>query len=246
MVTKITHKMFSGTSKVFDGTLEAVLRGLAQTQAQTLVTAITDLTDNSTGVSDASVVAPAVFATFTAGVTDAVAKAEFETALGINRTNMSQLIASINAILVRVPVFATLVDSLGGAAPGGTLIAMDTSMVGTSSGGALVALAGANSRMTDALNRQVQLAHWVDRVCEAFNATPLVITTAARVGMVDSISGTFAALSIDTGAAASTVGTVSKAAADVALARLAANIASMAARLNAITGATVNASVVAG
>ena len=243
MTIKITKKTFSGSSNLFNGFLADALMGLARTQVAILLSSVSDLTDSTGGVAAATIVKPAALTTFTAGTTDAVAKAEFELTMVAHRTNLRQLIATVNAIIAKVNVFPALTDSLGGSAPGGSLIAIDDSMTGTSSGGALLAFAGATTTINAALDRSVQLAFWVNKLCVAFDVAPLTIDATFTTV---SESATFAALSTDSGTAASTTGAVSKAQADVLLDVLADNPASLAAKLNALTGTVAVATVVAG
>lgn len=238
---KIHPKLFSGTSKVFDGTLETVLRGLAITQAQTALVAanVTPVTDNSGGVPAATLVAPALAVPFTAGVTDAVAKAEVELTLGVVRQNVRRLIAQTNLLLDTVPAFADLVDNIGGTAPAATLLAVDDAMTGTSTAGALTSAAGFNTVVGDLTDRMAQLNRWIGLLATAAGVAPIPSNLPVAVG-----DGTFAAASINTGASAGPL-TVSKVQGDAILDTLADNIATLNAKLVAIGDVTVTLNVVA-
>lgn len=235
---RLTKKTFSGSSKIFDGTLAEVLMDTRRVIAQGLVNALTNFTDNSGGVAAASIVNVPAYAAFTAGTTDAVAKAEYEATLTAARKDLRALIAKVNEITVIYPVFDTLTDSLGGAAPTAhTLDAIDDSMTGTSTGGSLVALAGANTTRLALLSRIRQLTFFVNKLAVEFKVTALVdAIDDATVPLVSST--TFAALSVDTGAASSGASTISKAAADPALDIVADNLASLAAKIDAILNKT--------
>lgn len=238
---KIQPKMFSGTSKVFDGSLEDVLRGLAQNQAQAAIAAatITDLTDNSGGVPAASLVTPTSATAFDAGTTDAVAKAEVETTLGVVRQNVRRLIAQTNVILDTVPAFADLVDSIGGTAPDATLLAVDDTMTGTSQGGTLATAAGFNTTVAALHDRMAQLTRWINLL-----ATAVGVTHVGGDLTGSSATGTFAAVTVDVGTTTD-AGSLSKVQGDAVLDTLADNIATLNAKLAEITAVTPTLGVVA-
>lgn len=245
-VLRITAGQFSGASKMFDGTLAAALRQILQRDAAAAVASIDPLTDNSGGTKGTKIVDPGFPAAFTAGTTDAVAKAEFETALGAVRDALKELIAKTNAIRAVLPAGDALVDNLGGTAADGTIAAIDVSMTGTSSGGALVSQARANALLKAYYSRIEQLTYHVNKYAVATGREPLVCDTWKRRDNQRAFGATFAALSTDTGAAVSAAATLSKAAADALLVKLAANVATLADKLAEVVNGQAPVTVVAG
>mgnify|MGYP005850473431 CR=1 FL=1 len=237
---KIRPKMFSGTSKVFDGTLEAVLRGIVQTQAQVMVSGRVDaLTDDSGGTPGVGLVAPIVATPFTAGTTDAVAKAEVEASLTSVRRNLRRLIEKTNEFVAVAPFFPALTESLGGSAPTAALEATDISMTGTSSGGTLAEAQAFNAAVAALTARTSQLRHWVNILAVAVGVDPLSSTLPTVP-----ISNSFAAVTVTVGSTTE-AGAVAKAEADPILVTLAANVSTIGAKLNEIADLTPSLGVVA-
>lgn len=239
---KIHPRLFSGTSKVFDGSLETAMRGLAQFQVQTVLVAaaIASLTDSSGGVAANGLVVPAQATPFDAGASNAVAKAEVETTLGVVRQSVRSLITQTNLLVAAVPAFATLTDNIGGSAPATTLAAIDDSMTGTSEGGTLATAAGFNTVVGTLNERMVQLARFVNLMAEAAGVTKLTLDDAPVV----TSSTTFAAVATDTGSTTN-LGAVSKAQGDAILDTLADNIATLAAKLDEIGSVEPTLAVIA-
>lgn len=247
-MTKVTKKAFSGSAHLFDGTLAAVVMSLLVNQARTAIAAVTDVTDSSGGVSDGnSLIAPAVPAAFTAGVSDAVLKAEIEASLVVVAQGVKEIVAKLNAIQAIAPVFkSTLTDNMGGAAVNGVIEAVDDSMVGTSSGGLLVSRTGLVTVVTGILNRIEQVHFFVNEAARAVGVAEIVSDLDNWDGVKAEYSTTFPVVSTNTGANVTTTNTVSKVAADALLDTLSDNLATLAAKVNAITNQTPVISHVAG
>lgn len=239
MTLKITPKIFSGTSKIFDGTLEQIVRGLAQTQAQIAVGTVAALTDNSTGTAGTALVAPAAAVAITADDSDAAAKAEVEAALTSVRRNLRRLVAKTNEFRTAVPFFDEISESLGGAAPTAALEAIDQTMTGTSAGGTLAEAATFNTVVTNLVNRTVQVTHWINRLCAGLGVDPVdnPITGVP-------VSSTLAAVDVTVGSTTA-AGALSKADADATLDVLANNIATLGAKLNELSNLSPSVTVVA-
>lgn len=239
MTLKITPKIFSGTSKIFDGTLEQIVRGLAQTQAQIAVGSVATLADNSTGVAQSAIAAPAAAVAITADDSDAVAKAEVEASLTSVRRNLRSLVAKTNEFRTAVPFFDEIGENLGGAAPTASLEAIDKSMTGTSAGGTLAEAAAFNTVVTALVNRTAQLTHWINRLCAGLGVDPVgnPITGVP-------VSPTLAAVSVTVGSTTA-AGALAKTDADAALVVLADNIATLGAKLNELSNLSPSVTVIA-
>lgn len=246
MTIKITPKIFSGTSKVFDGTLAAAMISLAQTQAALVASTITGLTDNSGGAVGTEIINPGLPADFTATTGNGVAKTEFEASLVSIRLNMRALISQINDISAKVPALPQIDDNLGGSAPAdNTLVAFDTTMTGTDAGPGLVSAVGARTVLGAFAGRISQITGWVNALAAATGVEPLGDRIAGVEGVTKFTGTAVTTLSTDTGTAVTGSGTVSKVSADTILGSYAANLATLAAKLNQITSTTPTLGVVA-
>lgn len=247
MVTKIGSKTFSGSAKVFDGTLAAAVKGLAIQRALQLASGVADITDSSTGSAGASFAAVAALTPSAVSGTNAAQKAALETAYGTVRDGLKEIVAQVNLVRAKVPAFSALTDSMGGTAADGTIGAIGNALTGVST--SMAAAAGAQSVLDVLASRTSQAVYFVNELCYATGLTPLVDSS----GSDKAFSTTFAAVSTDTGTAASGADTGANAIALVAEANarlgvLKDAIASMAAKLNAMTAdanATAAATVIA-
>lgn len=237
-MTKISSKTFSGSSKVFDGTLAAALRKMAQHQAALHAKTLADITDNSTGASGGNTAAAvAIPALFTSAGTDAAPKAGLETALGTHKDALTVLLTAAKVIADAISIDAVTISTGGTVAVAGTVPAM-TKVVTAVAGSAGTGVGGVTGRAL--LNRyRDELTHAVNYVNEIAVATGLTPITNS-VGGDGGSDRVFAALATDTGTAATAgqaaaLGTLSKAAVDTFLAASANTIATMAAKLNAAT-----------
>lgn len=237
MPTKIGKKSFSGSSKVFDGTLAAAIRGVAQFQAATVAKTIADMTDNSTGTSGGDTAAAVVLPTgFTSTGTDAAPKAGTETALTALRSAITTVGNSALAIANAISLDAFTV-STGGTNGAGTVAALTKTVtaVAGSAGTGIGYTTGVAvlSAYRDELSRLIKI---VNAVATATGLTEITDNTGGSKG------GSFnlAALVTDTGPAATAgqaaaSGTMSKAAVDAFLTSAANVIATCVAKLNAAT-----------
>lgn len=237
-MTKIASKTFSGSSKVFDGTLASAIRELAQFQSATLAKTLSDITDSSTGTSGGDTAAVVTIpAAFTSAGTDAAPKAGFETALGTHKNALTVLLTAAKVIADAITIDAITISTGGTIATAGTVPAMTKSVTATAgSGAACLGATSARALMTLYKNELTAAVNYVNEIAVAVGLTPITNS----VGGDGGFDRVFAVLSTDTGTAATApqaaaLGTISKAAADTYLTASANAIATMAAKLNAAT-----------
>ncbi|QIG76985.1 hypothetical protein EVC30_157 [Rhizobium phage RHph_Y1_11] len=240
---KIGLKTFSGSARVFDGTLAAAIQGIAIRSALISASAVADITDSSTGVASGSISVVGSLTPIALSGTNAVQKAALETAYGTVRDAVKELVAQLNLIRAKVPVFDALTDSLGGTAANGTIDAISSALTGVSA--SMAQAVGANAYLTALSSRVHQAVYYTNELCYACGITPL--TPAKTNNKV--YTTTFAALPADTGTAATGAdaganATVGFADVNAKLVLLKNNIASCAAKLNLITAdANANAPI---
>lgn len=244
MVTRINRSTFTGSGKVFDGTLAAAVMSLAQGHARRVAASLSDITDNGGGTNDVGGLRdPGTFTPFEESGTASTAKAEFETAVGGVRDAIKEIVAQCNTIRAKVPAFDALTDSMGGTAADGTIAAIDDSM--TAAAADLVAVDGANAVFATLNARMSQACFYVNKLRAACGMSAI----ASELDDYSGMSGTFAAVSTDTGTAvdgsdAEENATVSKAEADAKLDVMSDNIKTLSTALNAITAdANANAAL---
>lgn len=251
----IKSTSFQGGAGVNDGALADAVRGIAQTFAARAAAAVDDLTaDNSGGTPGAAIAAIPDFTLSVLGTNDAVAKAELETAFDGVVDAVSELIAQANAVRAVIPdAFALLVDNTGGTAADGTIAAIDVSATGA--GASLASATGTNTVLSTLRSRVAQIASYVNKLCVATGVAPLTLDLTSHVVADAEWGVVFAAVDIDTGATVSGADTtaanacVLKTEFDTTMPVLANAVASMAAKLDAITAdanATKTCGVVAG
>lgn len=236
-MTKISKKTFSGSAKVFDGTLADALRGVAQFQAATVAKAMSDITDNSTGTSGGNTAAvAAVPARFTSAGTDTAPKAGTETALGTLRSAITTVATSAKAIADAIGL-DTITISTGGTDGTGTVAATTKTVTAVAgSGGAGINAAGGIATLTAYANELTKLVRYTNEIAVAVGLTPITNNVGGDAG----VSRNFAALVTTTGTAATApeaaaLGTLSKAGVDAFLTAAANVVATCAAKLNAAT-----------
>lgn len=231
--------------------LAAALKGIAQTLAARTAAGVDDLTaDNSGGSAGATIADITDYSHGVQDSTNAVAKAEAETALDGVVDGLMEIVAQADTIRDSIPnVFGALTDSMGGTAADGTIGAIDVSATGVDA--SMCSSAGMNTVLTALRSRMVQAAIYVNKLCVATGQTPLTIVRTSLLPGDAAYGTTFAAVSTDTGtatdgsAADATNGIVLKTEFDAKQALFADAIASMAAKLDAIT-ADANATVACG
>lgn len=242
---KLTAKLFSGASHIFNGTLATALISLAQNQAIVAASAVTDLTDNGGGTADGDIEAPVVIANYVTAGVDAAQKAELEAAFGNVRDALGEVVAQLNDVRAVVPAFPALTNSMGGAAADGTVGAIDVSM--TAVDASMVSAAGARTVQAALYARIYQAAHYVNLLAKATGVSQIALPA----GVTPTYDTEFAAVATGTGAAVAgsaatdALGTVSKTNADAMLVGLANAVKELTAKLNAITSGTPTISVIA-
>lgn len=243
---KLTAKLFSGASHIFNGTLATALISLAQNQAIVAASAVTDLTDNGGGTADGDIEAPVAIANYVTAGVDAAQKAELEAAFGSVRSALIEVVTQLNNVRAVVPAFPVLVNSLDGLSLGdGTVGAIDVSM--TAVNASMTSAAGARAVQATLYDRIYQAAHFVNLLAKATGLAEIALPE----GVTPNYSTTFAAVDVSTGAAVSgaqatdALGTVSKTNADAMLVGLANAVKELTAKLNAITSGTPTISVIA-
>ncbi|QIG66819.1 hypothetical protein EVB27_150 [Rhizobium phage RHph_TM16] len=235
MPVKIGSKLFNGSGRVFDGTLASVLRGMAQRDALMIAAALADVTDTSGGTGTGTLAAVGSLTPVAVSGSNAAQKAALEAAYGTVRDGIKEIVAQINVIRAKVPAFSALTDSMGGTAANGTIDAVTVALTGVST--SMAQAVGANAYLAVLAARTAQAAYFVNELMYATGLTPLVDNT---IPGSKSFSTTFAALPADTGATATGAdaganAVVGFAEVNAKLTILRASIASMAAKLNAIT-----------
>jgi hypothetical protein len=235
MPVKIGSKSFNGSGRVFDGTLASILRGMAQRDALMIAAALADVTDTSGGAATGTLANVAAFTPAAVSGANAAQKAALEAAYGTVRDAIKEIVSQVNVIRAKVPAFSALTDSLGGTGANGTIDAVTVAITGVST--SMAQAAGSNAYLAALAARTAQAAYFVNELCYAAGITPLTDST---VSGSKTYGTTFAALPADTGTAASgaDAGANAIVLATEATARLTvlrASIASMAAKLNAMT-----------
>lgn len=238
---KIKSKTFSGSSKLFDGTLAAMLMGLAVFQAATIAKGLSDITDNSTGAAGATITAPVATA-FTSVGTDAAGKTTTDTALGTVKDALTVLQTAAKAVGDAIGVTTVTVSTGGTIAVAGTVPAVTKSVTAVAgSAGTGVGIAGTKTVIAALQKHLSHTLFYVNEIAAACGAAQLPWTQNANVDR-PAWDRVFPALTASTGTAATAgeaaaLGTMSKAAMDAQLTAIANDIATLAAKLNEVTDA---------
>lgn len=244
-MTKITNKTFSGTSKVFDGTLAAVIRELLQNQGRALAATITDLTDSSGGTANGTIEAKVTVANYLLVSTNGAQKAATEAGFVTVKDALTEVVAQLNNVRAVVPAFAALTNSIGGTAADGTVAAVTQSVSGV--GTSLASAVGVRTVYDSLLASIHQARYYVNALAVATGKT--VIATASTD--VPSVSTVFAAIATSTGTAVSgadatnTNAGVSATNASAMLLHLANAVTELTTKLNTITSSTASLTYVA-
>lgn len=236
MVTKIKRSEFTGLSHLFDGKLAAIVMGLAASQALISASTAADITDNSSGSATGTLAALTSATPAVVGTNDAAQKAALETQLALVVDGLKEVVAQINVIRAKVPAFDALTDSMSGTAADGTIAAISHALSGV--GSSMASATGFNTFLAAASIRISQAAYFTNHLLTACGKTNLVDSTGSHNKVY---STTFAAISTSTGSAASGADTgstnaiVKVADANAKLLVMKNSIASLAAKLNALT-----------
>lgn len=249
---RISSDSYGGGVNVNDPAgLALALRTMAITFAARAAAGVDDFTaDNSGGTAGATLADIPTPSHSAQDGTNAVAKTEAETSFGQVVDGLAEIIAQANLVRAEMPeVFAALVDNTGGSAADGTIAAIDDSATGVDS--AMCASAGARTVVAALRSAVAQAGYYVNKLCVATGQTALVDGITSNAAADAEWGVTFAAISTDTGTAAdgsaadAANGIYTKAEFDVAVGAMADAIASMAAKLDAIT-ADANATAACG
>jgi hypothetical protein len=125
--TKITKQMFSGEGKIFDGTLEKIIRGIAADLALSKIeqALITDFTDNSTGTAATSFVDLVIpTAAFDATSANGASRANWNTAVTkiLNGTGVIAKQMNLARVRIGLPLLSWVTATIASA---GTIPAQD-------------------------------------------------------------------------------------------------------------------------
>jgi hypothetical protein len=232
----MTIKISKSTGGRVDGGPDThLLAAIVQQMASEKASTITDLTDSSGGSASSSYTLTSVagdLVNVANSGTSLAGKVTTEAKLNLVGDALKELLAKANAVAAVVGV-ASITDNSGMTAVDGTIAAIGTVTAVTT---------GAPATATNAIlvvlnNYQFTVAKQINKIMTAVGGPTLVgLTTGTYASPV-------AAVTIATGTAADPA--VSKTAMDAKLAVFTANIATMAAALNAVTGAwAVNVVVV--
>jgi len=195
MTISINKKTFSGTSKVFDGTLAEIIMSLAQNQAIVAASSVTDITDNGGGTAQGEIKAPVAVANYKLDNNDGAGKTALENAFKTVVDALSEIIAQLDNVRAQVPAFGELTDNTGGATPDGTVGAITKNLTGT--GSSLASAVGVRAVYSVLMDRIYQATHFVNLAAKAVG----VETVGFEGVVIPNYSTTFDAISTDTGTA---------------------------------------------
>lgn len=229
---KVTKKFFSGTSKVFDGTLAALIQGLAvdnalnhvraRIAAETFDPADLEFTDNSTGTAGSA-------------VADLPLPAERHTASGATGAQLTGLNSALTALsnglavvagnvnLLRAEVGLDAIVYAGTVATPGTIPAQTKSVTG-SQGTAAADFGASFASLSAAKDRVRSLVAYVNETLAAVGVGPIASNLSGNYE-----GGDLLAIPDVTAAAAGGVNSLSKAEADAFLTAAANAVATIAA-----------------
>lgn len=223
MTLKINAQFGNAKAK----TVESVVLELAKAHCRQVGATVASLTDNSAGTAGSSVVALSTNLTNTAAVGSNLAShTSVETAVGTVIDALNELAVKANAYATALGL-STVSYSGGGAAADGTIAAVTVASTAATTGGQA---ASVNTLFGALNNAFYNVSVVVNEIAKAQGLATLPVT-AGTVGAV-------AAITNSAGADASPG--VTKTAVDAELVKAAANIATLAAKLNAFNdGVTV-------
>lgn len=229
---KVTKDYFASSSRLFgaDG-LGAVIRGLAidNARAKIMASDIEDLTDNSTGTSALAgvgivdLVIPTV--AFDATSAGGSPRAALNTAIGVLENALAVLAEAMNT--ARAKLGLTAYTYAGTVAVANTIPAITKALTATSGTSAVDFVSG-RAKLIQAKQHLRKVVHGMDEVFVAVGADPLVSA------LTGEYSGVALSAIADADAAATGASSISDAVADAFLLAFANNVATIAAKWNAV------------
>lgn len=233
MAMKITAGYDIATGK----TVETVVLELVKAHGRDCVAGITDLTDSSGGTADSSawtlLAASEALVNVADSSTSSAQKAATETAMGTVKNALLELFTKANEYATKLGI-DNVTYSGGGTAADGTVSAVTVAVTAATTG---VQATETNAFFSAVNLTTYKLAVLVNKLANALGVTPLVHTA-----IQDTFASTVALIAADGGTAADPA--VSKAAVDAELVKVRTNVATIAAKLNALNAGLGNAAVV--
>lgn len=238
-MSNIGDKTFSGTSKIFDGSLAAALKQCMQHQARMIVQAEADMTDNSTGTPGT-----APF-TLTNGVntgalvayqgTAAAPKTEIDTQLDNVADAVATLVGKLDAIHDAGLPFGAFTDNTGGVDGSGTIGAIASSFTPTNGAGS-VDYASFAVIAADIDLKLAQTAYHLNTLLVACGGTKVDLTAAYANGALET-SKTFALIddTTDAGVDGTAADSVAATIADAVFDEWKDNISKLSAAIDSVT-----------
>lgn len=228
-------KIHSGYDIQNGRTVETVVLELVKAHARQVVASITDLTDSSGGTADAGgvLVGAATLTNAANSGTSLAQKAATETALGTVKDALVELFTKANEYATKLDI-APVVYNGGGTAADGTVGAVTVAVTAATTGAQATET---NAQLASINSAVFALSTLVNKLAVATGVAKLNNTALKTtfVSTVPSISGTVGTAA-DPG--------VSKAAVDAELVKVRTNVATIAAKLNALNAGLGNAAVV--
>lgn len=244
MTIKINSKTFSGAANLHNGTLAAVIIGMAQHSALSLAAGLDSFTaDESTGTAGETLAAIDLPTGYTTAGTDLFPKAGAEAALETIVDGVSTVLEQANTIATVVGS-TSAIDNTGGTSGEGTIAAITkTTNAVTGPSGNSVSFETGIKTLSSIRNLISQTASIVNASCVATGIAPLLDQSGGDGGSNRSV---FDVVSVDTGDGGDGLDNtgISKADGDAFLSACADAVATLAAKLDEITGATVGAPAV--
>lgn len=209
-----------------------VLYALVQQNARGVVSGVADLTDSSGGTAGNVVALSTALANAANSGTNLAQKAATETALGTVKDALLELYAKANEYATKLGI-ANVTYSGGGTAADGTVSAVTVAVTAAATG---VQAASMNVNLAAINEAFYNVTVLTNKIAKATGYAPVTV-------FVDDLATTIATLAVDGGTAADPG--VTKAAVDAELVKAANNVATVAAKLNAINAGLGNALVAA-
>lgn len=218
-------------------TVEKVVLELVKAHARNCVSGITDLTDSSGGTASGSGTLVALSTSLTNAAnsgTNLAQKASTETALSAAKDALKELATKANEYATKLGL-DNLTWNGGGTAADGTVGSIGVSVT--------AATTGAKATETNAILGAMNVATYKLGVLVNKLAVATGVGTLNLTALQTTFTSTVATLSTDTGTAADPG--ITKAAVDAELVKVRNNVATIAAKLNALNAGLGNAAVVA-
>lgn len=225
-------KIHAGYDIANGRTVETVVLELVKAHCRQVVAAVVDLTDSSGGTAGA-LAAPAVLTNVANSGTSLAQKAATETALGLVKDALVELFTKANEYATKLGI-DNVVYNGGGAAADGTIAALTVAVTAATTG----AQATETNAQFAAINKATfALSTLVNKIANAVGVAPL-----DNKAILDTFAATVPAISGTVGTAADPG--VAKTAVDAELAKVRTNVATIAAKINALNAGLGNAAVV--